>query len=208
VTFGGRLSGSPTDQYLPPNFPGLKDVHLYPLRGDVRKARVLARGHLRSGKAVVYVLDLPIGIALGQIVKQNLAKIGLTVEVQPIPPSAYFQRLTTPGEPYDLAFIPFLADYLDPYTYINTQLDGRGAGTSNFSYFNSPKYNRLMRKAARLQGQARYRAYGRLDVQLARDAAPMVVFSFGNEPTLVSKRVDRRCIVLRPALDLTAVCLK
>ena len=29
---------------------------------------------------------------------------------------------------------------------------------------------------------------------------------FLNEPTLVSKRVG--CIVLRPVLDLTAVCLK
>ena len=29
-----------------------------------------------------------------------------------------------------------------------------------------------------------------------------------NEPTLVSSRVDPRCVVLRPILDLTAVCLK
>jgi hypothetical protein len=36
----------------------------------------------------------------------------------------------------------------------------------------------------------------------------MVPVSYIREPTLVSKRVDRRCIVLRPALDLATVCLK
>ena len=54
----------------------------------------------------------------------------------------------------------------------------------------------------------RYHAYGKLDVRLARDVAPMIPTVFTKEPTFVSKRVDRRCIVLRPALDLAAVCLK
>ena len=44
--------------------------------------------------------------------------------------------------------------------------------------------------------------------RLARDAAPLAALSVLNEPTFVSERVDRRCIVLRPALVLTAVCLK
>jgi hypothetical protein len=52
----------------------------------------------------------------------------------------------------------------------------------------------------------RDRAYGELDIRLARDAAPLVALSIINEATLVSKRVG--CIVLRPVLDLTAVCLR
>jgi hypothetical protein len=36
----------------------------------------------------------------------------------------------------------------------------------------------------------------------------MIAVQNPNEPTLVSKRVDPRCVVLRPGLDLTAVCLK
>lgn len=63
-----------------------------------------------------------------------------------------------------------------------------------------------MRQAARLRGTERYRAYGELDVRLARDAAPSAAISIFSEPTLVSKRVG--CIVLRPALDLTVACLK
>jgi ABC-type oligopeptide transport system substrate-binding subunit len=97
-------------------------------------------------------------------------------------------------------------DYLDPSTYLNSLLDGRFVGTNNWSHFDSPKYNHLLRRAARLRGEERYRTYGKLDIELARDAAPMVAISYLNRPTLVSKRVG--CIVLRPELDLTAVCLK
>jgi hypothetical protein len=54
----------------------------------------------------------------------------------------------------------------------------------------------------------RQRAYGELDAQLARVEAPFAAIDVLNEATFVSSRVDPRCIVLRPALDLTAVCLK
>jgi len=63
-----------------------------------------------------------------------------------------------------------------------------------------------MDRAAGLRGRARYTAYGNLDIQLARDAAPIVSYAFAKEPTLVSKRVG--CVVLRPRLDLVAACLK
>jgi len=56
------------------------------------------------------------------------------------------------------------------------------------------------------QARQRQLAYGSLDVRLARDAAPLAALGVLNEPTFVSERVG--CIVLRPALVLTAVCLK
>ena len=61
-------------------------------------------------------------------------------------------------------------------------LDGRFIGEPNWARFDSPMYNRLLRRAARLRGPARYRAYGDLDVRLARDAAPMVALDFLNDP--------------------------
>jgi hypothetical protein len=64
-----------------------------------------------------------------------------------------------------------------------------------------------MRQTARVfQVGQRNRAYGALDVRLARDSAPLAALDILKEPTLVSPRVG--CIVLRPVLDLTAVCLK
>jgi hypothetical protein len=45
------------------------------------------------------------------------------------------------------------------------------------------------------------------DLELAH-GQPVAILRYLNEPTLVSKHVDPRCIVLRSSLDLTAVCLK
>jgi peptide/nickel transport system substrate-binding protein len=207
-----RLGGGPytsrlTDQYLPSAMPGFKDAHIYSLRRpDLKRARTLAHGQTRGKKAVLYTFDDAPPLAWAQILRQNLAKIGLDVQVKGIPIASYFGRLNAPGEPFDIAFFNWQPDYLDPYAYINLFFDSRFIGGTNYGRFSSDRYDRLIRNAALLQGSSRYRVYGKLDIQLARDAAPMVATEHANEPTLVSKRVG--CIVLRPSLDLSAVCLK
>jgi ABC-type oligopeptide transport system substrate-binding subunit len=105
-----------------------------------------------------------------------------------------------------MAFASWQPDYPDPYAYLNA-LFAPGAD-ANVSHFASKKYGRMLQRAARLQGARRYREYAKLDVQLARDAAPSVATDYPNAATFVSARVDPRCIVLRPSLDVTAVCLK
>ncbi len=209
---GNSLVSPASDQYLPSILPGFENADVYPLeRADLPRARTLARGNLRDGKAVLYVNSSPIPMALGQLVKQQLAEIGLEVEVRGIPihsaTAAYFNKLGTPGEPWDIAFGLWSPSYIDAFAYINSLFDSRFIGGTNFTHFASSEYDRQMRKAARLlEGRDRNRAYGALDVALARDPAPSAAVGFLNEPTLVSKRVG--CIVLRPVLDLTAVCLE
>jgi peptide/nickel transport system substrate-binding protein len=202
--FGGQLVVRSTDQYLPPRMPGYKDARIYPLRGpDLRRARALARGHTRAKTAVLYVPDRPELLAAAQSIKHDLAKIGLDVRIDGIPIPAYFGRLGATG-PYDIGFMPWIPDYLDPYSVLSVLFDGRFIGQFNWARFNSTKYNGLLRRAALLQGAPRYRAYGQLDITLARDAAPMVAVAVLNTPTLVSKRLG--CVT--PAFDLAAVCLK
>jgi peptide/nickel transport system substrate-binding protein len=201
---GGPLSSRLTDQYLPPAMAGFRDAHIYPLSGpDFRRARALARGHTRGGKLTLYTIDLPVHISFAQSIKQNLAKIGLDTQIKAIPLRAYFGRLMARGA-YDLGFATWTPDYNDPYAVLNVQLDGRFIGATNWPRFDSTKYNRLLRRVARLQGAARDRAYGGLDVQLAREASPMAAVDYFNDPTLVSKRVG--CI--GRTFDLTAICLK
>lgn len=201
---GGQFSSRLTDQYLPPGMPGFKDARIYPLEGpDLRRARALARGHTRSGKALLYTIDFPHHISFAQNIKQNLARIGLEVEIKAIPIQAYFGKVMARG-PYDLGFATWTPDFLDPYGVLNIQLDGQFIGSTNWPRFDSPRYNRLLRRAALLTGAARLRAYGKLDVRLAREAAPMVAVDYLNDPTLVSKRIG--CI--GETFDLSAVCLK
>jgi peptide/nickel transport system substrate-binding protein len=201
---GARLATRLTDQYLPPIVPGFKDVRIYPLDGpDLRRARALARGHTRGGKAVLYTVDSAPMLSFAQSLKQDLAKIGLDVQIKGIPLPAYFGRLGARGA-YDIGFMPWVPDYLDPYAVLNVLFDGRFIGSTNWARFNSPEYNSLLRRAALLQGAARYRTYGTLDVRLARDAAPMIPVDVLNQATLVSKRVG--CVT--SPFDLAAVCLK
>jgi ABC-type transport system substrate-binding protein len=202
----------PTDQYLPSSMPGFRDADIYPLEhADLAKARELARGHLNGGKVVLYTNSTPLPMAVGRIVARQLAEIGLDVEVRGFPlhtaSGAYYAKLANPGEQWDIALALWQPAYVDPYAYLNQLLDGRYAGGTNFTRFNSGLYNQQLRRTARvLQVGGRNRAYGALDVRLARGPAPVAAVDILKEPTLVSPRVG--CIVLRPVLDLTAVCLK
>jgi peptide/nickel transport system substrate-binding protein len=206
---GGETESVLTDQYLPQNWPSFMDARIYPLDSpDLSRARELARGHTRGGKAVLYTVDSPQQLSFAQSVRQNLAGIGLDVQIKGFPPPAYFGRQGASGA-YDIGFSPWLPDYEDPSAYINVRFDGRFVGQFNWARFNSPEYNRLMRRTALLQGDERSRAYGELDVRLARDAAPMVAIDFLNEPTLVSERLG--CLsfgATHGGLDLAAVCLE
>jgi peptide/nickel transport system substrate-binding protein len=207
---GGAITGSPTDQYLSPSMPGYVDADIYPLKHpNLRKAKALAAGHARSGRAMLYIKDTPIDIAQAQIIQRDLKRIGLIVKVKKFPGPALFQRFFTPGSPYDMSLLGFGPDYWDPYAILNVLFDGRLIGTPyslDIGYFDSPRYNSALSAASKLRGSARYRAYGRLDVDVARNAAPMVAYESESALTFVSKRVG--CLVLNPFLDFAAVCLK
>ena len=207
----GRHGVSLTDQFLSPYAAGFRDVRIYPVRGDVRKARALARGNTRSGKAVFYSSELfPFILAQSKLIQARLRQIGIEAEIKTFPHPVFLKKVSTPGEPFDIAnSIGFVSGYPD-HTLLNCMFHGRlipPAEGCNYFYFNSPRYNRLLDRAERLLGPARYRLYGRLDVELARDAAPGVPYLLPNTGVLISERAG--CARFdRPLFDLATVCLK
>jgi peptide/nickel transport system substrate-binding protein len=207
----GSYAETPVDHYIPPIIPGYRNTHVYPLRRpDLAKARALARGHTRSGKLVLYVNTRPPVLAQAQIVKQELKRIGLEVQIVSFPAGdLYFSKLANPKEPFDMGWVGWDFTEPDPGGVLNSLFDGSTIGkpgNANWSYFNSPKWNSALRRASRLTGVARYRAYGRLDVELARDEAPAVAYGVDSALTLVSARTG--CVTVNPYLDLAAVCLR
>ena len=107
----------------------------------------------------------------------------------------------------------YLVAWVDPYQYVNLLLDGRtiqATGNTNRSYFNSPHYNRLIDRAGSLSGQARYDAYGKLAVDIARTAAPMAAYINRKTRFLVSSRVGcvRATGAAAHGLDLAGLCIK
>jgi peptide/nickel transport system substrate-binding protein len=117
----------------------------------------------------------------------------------------------TRGEPFDITYEGWLADYADPYDFIDVLLNGdniHASNNNNFAYFNDPNYNKQMRAAALLTGASRYDAYGKLDVRLMHDAAPWAAWRNSNDRILVSKRFG--CFVYNNVyeVNLAAACIK
>ena len=188
----GKFAGKRTDQILPPNMQGFRDAKLYPIKGaNPAKARELARG-ARDEITVLHTTS-PTSVARAQIIKYNLEQIGLGVQLKPQPFAVAIKTAGTRGSDFDMFLIAWFADYPDPFDFINVLLDGQNiqdANNSNYAYFNSPKYNKLMADAAKLSGPARYDAYGKLDVDLMRNAAPWAPLSNGNVREFISNRVS------------------
>ena len=199
--FGSPFPDRPTDQYLPPSIAGFTDARVYPLRPDLATARRLAGRRVRS--AVLYTCILPTCAQQAQIIKANLAAIGVDVQVEPFTVDELFKRLGTKNEPFDLATTGWVADYMDPSQFLNVLLLGGTIPT-----FDDPAYRRKLTAAARLSGPARYLAYGRLDVDLARNAAPLAAIGNASIRDFFSARVG--CQVFNPlyGMDLAALCIR
>jgi peptide/nickel transport system substrate-binding protein len=207
----GAYAGVTTDHYLPPGTPGSpKNGSLYPLKApDVEKAKQLAGS--AKGTAVMYTCNESPCPEQAAIVQQNLAKIGLDVEVKQFERAVQFSKEGTKGEPFDIAFEGWNADYNDPYDFINVLLYGKSiqkANNVNFSYFNDPKYNVKMEQAAGLAGTERFDTYGKLDLDIAKNASPLAAWDNDNSREFFSARMG--CQLYQPVygMDISAMCLR
>ena len=204
---GYGIASTATDQHLPPSVPGFRNAGVYPLEGDLDRARALARGHLRGGKAVLHVHTFPPMIAQAQLVEAQLAKIDLDIEVK-IDKGRELSRpaAALEGE-WDLAYVLWLPNIPDPHHYLSQLLEAHRHGGETLTRARTALAEAALARADRLpQARERNLAYARVDVMIARDLAPVAVLSVLNEATLVSERVG--CRVLRPALDLAVACLR
>jgi len=90
-------------------------------------------------------------------------------------------------------------------------LDGsriKARENTNLAHFDNPAYNRKLETASVLAGPARYRAYGALDVELARKAAPLVAIATAVHSNFFSARIGCRTYQPVYGFDLAALCLK
>ena len=195
------VPAQPASHYLPPGMPGFRDAHLYPMTPNIVKARNLAQGGGRT--AVLYTCDVSPCQEQAQIVKTNLAAIGLQVHITTVPFANYFTQLSNPDKPFDLAWDGWLPDYIDPAGMLNPILQDSTWGPT----FDDPAYRRRLAAAARLTGPERYLAYGQLDLDLARDAAPLAAFDNLTEHDFYSARIGCQTFGIY-GMDLGALCIK
>jgi ABC-type transport system substrate-binding protein len=200
-------AGEPTDSYLIPGMSGASSQHVYPVDGpDLRKAKQLA-GHLHA-TAVMYTPNVPPWLQEALIIRRDLKRLGIDVQVRQFPTDTFFARIGRRGEPFDLAVsgYGFGTDPTSSLTaFGNSKLRGGGIG---FSYFDSPAFDRQLEAAAKLSGPQRYRVYSHLALELERDYAPAAPFATNASRDFFSARIG--CQIYQPVwgIDLAALCLR
>jgi YVTN family beta-propeller protein len=194
----------PTDQNIPPGWPGFRDATIYPLGGpDLATARRLAGGGGRR-RGVLYACNVPACVEQAEIVRANLAAIGIDLEIRRFNNTAMFARLFNPEEAFDVSLWGWIGEDPDPSNF----MDGMFELFPSTGFLDRTRLGSRMRAASRLAGDARIEAYAALDRDIAARAAPFAPYLSGVRTDFFSARMG--CQVDHPlyGIDLAALCVR
>jgi ABC-type oligopeptide transport system substrate-binding subunit len=207
----GFKAGNPTDQVLPPTMRGFRNAKIYPLSApDAAKAKSMLGG--KTYHVNLYTTTDDTATRQAQVMQAELGQIGITVDIKQYAFGVLVSKTGVTSEPYDMVALGWIADYADPFDFINILLSGdkiTKTNNVNLAQFNDPKFNARINHAALLTGSNRFSTYGKLDVDISRVAAPWASLSNSNTREFVSNKVG--CYTFQPILgemDLTTACLK
>lgn len=192
----------PLSHYLPSGIPGYRDIEPYPPTPDVAKARELASGY-QGTTVALYTCDYSPCEEQARIVTTDFAAIGLHVEVHAFGLGAMFSRYLIPGEPFDMGYVGWVADYPDPDDFLNL-VNNREVTPA----FRNANVKAQLAAAALLTGEKRILAYARLDRLITSKYAPFIAWGEQSAYSLFAQRIG--CQVFSPyyLMDLAALCAR
>jgi len=208
----GLFGGVAWSHILPPNIVGSLGTQPYPLRRNLAKAKSLGAG---GGAKLIYFYQSAgsVGPKQYQVALRDLSDLGYNVEGRGFAGFNIYEAAGTKGSAHDVVGqVGWCQDYPDPYDFINVLMDGtkiQAENNVNIAYFNVGKYNRKMQRAARLTGKARYRAYGKLDIDITKNAAPWAAMGDSTNQFFYSSKVAPSTMVYQtvyqyPSLNVLA----
>jgi len=187
----GKYAGKRTDQILPPGMGGFTNANLYPLKGaNYPKAKSLAGSSCKTVK--LWTGNSVTGQALGQVLKYNLSQIGCNVEVKLFQGFQIYVAGGQKGADFDVFLGGWNQDYPDPYDFLDVLLNGNNiheSNNNNVAYFDNKHINAELVAANKLVGDPRYKAYGRIDVEISKNFAPWASYDNRNDREFVAARV-------------------
>jgi ABC-type oligopeptide transport system substrate-binding subunit len=178
----GPYSMTPWTHLIPPGFPGSitkPALQPYGVRADIAKARQIAAGHYGDGHVVLaYRAGGPANPRV-ELVRRDLTRLGLSVTLAP------FSDYPPPSSAWDLLLgygwcVDGTADPAEFVTTVKVSL--------------SPDYQVKLLNANRLSGEARVKAFGKLDVEIMKNFAPIVVMNTYNNRFFFSNRVNPKSL--------------
>jgi len=184
-----------TDRLLPA--PLTQAPQLYPLSGpDLTAARKwLARAKRRPRELTLYAPNnFPWSVASARVFTANLKELGIDVTTRYFDFTTLGEKLRKPGEPWDVAWLPWGAWYLDPAGAILPLL-------------RDTRYEARINAVNQVAGPGRAKAWADLEADLMRNDPPVATYADAMSLVLVSPSLG--CLgetLAQYELDLGTVC--
>lgn len=183
---GGTQLADPAYTIIPPVVSSFKDFNLWKSdgdKGDIDKAKeLLAAAGLSDG--FEFTLDIrsqPLMQGQAEAIQQALEPLGITVNLNVIDTSIYYETIGTPSQQNDAAITGWCPDWASSAsTIIPPLFDGRNIfekGNSNLAQINDPAINdRIDEITAMTDVDEAKTAWGDLDEQIMEQSpvAPLV----------------------------------
>lgn len=212
--WGGRSQGQVTDQILPPTMGGFHDVQIYPVNGDVAKAKALmAQSGIKTpvNTTLRTRSDAPGFLEMAQAVQSELKAIGFNVTIKSAPDSVNGGVISTRANKVPMGINNWTQDYPDGDDFFLPLLDGQKitpTNNNNYASFDNASVDKRINANVPLLGTKRDAAWESLDVWTMRNFAPWAPL---NNPTwvdLISSRLTGYVYTPVYGLDLTTLRAK
>lgn len=195
VRMHGYLAGRKTDRLLPAVLSNSR--RLYPLDGpDPMAARNWRdKAKYRPKTLTLYTANFSFNIAIARLFATNLKQLDIEVVVKTFDFVTLAERLNTPGEPWDVTWLPWGAFYADPAGSILPLLRGT-------------RYEARIDAVNRMRGPGRAKAWVELETDLMRNDPPVAVYADSNAVILLSRSLGCFTPLADYEIDLGATCRK
>jgi len=217
TAFAGQAAAysmTPWTHLLPPRFPGsvmTRRLQPYSVHPNLAKARRLAGGHVKGKRiTVAYRSSGTINPARAQLIRRDLIRLGFEpshITMRGYSGADIYDAMGVHGSTIDLGVsLGLCGDFPDPSEFLAGFLDPLSSLAVD-----SPKYRARLAAANRLAPLARFRALGRLDLEVTRNLAPAAVMRSYNNRYFFSNRVDPRSLAWQPVYQdwsIPALALK
>ena len=183
-----------TDRLLPA--PLTQAPRLYPLTGpDLNAARKwLARAKRRPKELTLYAPNtFPWGVASARVFAADLKELGIDVTTKYFDFTTLSEKLKRPGEPWDVAWLPWGAWYLDPAGAILPLLRGT-------------RYEARINAVNQVAAPGRAKAWADLEADLMRNDPPLAPYADAKALVLISPSFGCLRSLPQYEFDLGAVC--
>ncbi|HEX2902622.1 MAG TPA: ABC transporter substrate-binding protein [Jatrophihabitans sp.] len=183
--------GTAANEFLPPGIIGHTDENLLHDQ-DLTKAKQLLAdaGYPNGFSTTLYSWNTPPWTQLLPQIQQDLGKIGIKVDAQPIQQSTFFDVAGTPGKaPMTLTF--WVADYPDGSDFYQALLSCAAAvpGGQNYPFYCNPKVDDLVNQALAAQSSDEATSLYTQATKLMLADNPIVPLFYGTKTEVFGKDV-------------------